>query len=142
MDTLALAERYARFWEGLSADTLDGMADVMAPGVRFRDPFNDVRGLDRVRQVFAETYRRLSDVEVRVSDVAAGREACYLRWSFGYRIGRRSRRWQLAGMTEIRFDDDGRVAAHIDHWDAAQQVYEKLPLIGAMLRLLRARIAG
>ena len=142
MDTLTLADRYARFWEALSADTLDGLADVMAPGVRFRDPFNDVRGIARVREVFAETYRRLQDVEVRVTDVAAGREACYLRWSFAYRIGRSRRHWQLAGLTEVRFDDDGRVTAHIDHWDAASQVYEKLPVIGGMLRLLRARIAA
>ena len=142
MDTLALAERYARFWEALSADTLDGLADVMARGVRFRDPFNDVRGIDRVREVFAGTYRRLSDVEVRVSDVAAGREACYLRWTFAYRIGRSRRRWQLTGMSEIQFDGDGRVATHIDHWDAATQVYEKLPVIGGVLKLLRAKIAA
>ena len=142
MDTLALADRYARFWENLSADTLDGLADVMAPGVRFRDPFNDVSGIARVREVFAETYRRLRDVEVRVTDVAAGQEACYLRWSFAYRIGRSRRRWQLDGMTEVQFDDDGRVTAHIDHWDAATQVYEKLPVIGGVLRLLRAKIAA
>ena len=32
---------------------------------------------------------------------------------------------------------DGRVVEHRDYWDAAEQLYEKLPLIGGVLRLLK-----
>jgi hypothetical protein len=45
-------------------------------------------------------------------------------------------------MSELRFAADGRVREHIDHWDAAAQVYERLPLIGGLMRLIRRRFAS
>jgi hypothetical protein len=45
-------------------------------------------------------------------------------------------------MSEVQFDEAGSVRAHIDHWDAAGQLYEKLPVIGWILRRIRARLAA
>jgi hypothetical protein len=39
----------------------------------------------------------------------------------------------------VRFAADGRVGWHRDYWDAAEELYEKLPLIGSLMRLLRRR---
>ena len=48
--------------------------------------------------------------------------------------------WQaIVGATRLRFDAQGRVAEHRDYWDAAQELYEKLPLIGSVLRAIRRR---
>ena len=37
---------------------------------------------------------------------------------------------------------DGRIARHRDYWDAAGELYEKLPLLGTLMRWLRRRIAA
>ena len=34
----------------------------------------------------------------------------------------------------------GRVVAHRDYWDAAEELYEKLPVLGALMRLLKRRL--
>lgn len=34
---------------------------------------------------------------------------------------------------------DGRIAQHRDDWDAAEELYEKLPAIGALMRWLKRR---
>ena len=47
------------------------------------------------------------------------------------------RLWQIEGSTYLVFGVDGRVVEHRDYWDAAEQLYEKLPLIGGVLRLLK-----
>jgi hypothetical protein len=44
-------------------------------------------------------------------------------------------------MTEVHFDQSGKVAAHLDHWDAASQLYEHVPLLGGVLRIIRRRLA-
>jgi hypothetical protein len=44
-------------------------------------------------------------------------------------------------MTEVRVASDGLITHHIDHWDSASQLLQKLPFIGivarAILRLFR-----
>jgi len=45
-------------------------------------------------------------------------------------------------MSELTFDSDGKVARHVDHWDAGKEFYEKLPLLGGVLRAIRRRVAA
>jgi hypothetical protein len=34
------------------------------------------------------------------------------------------------------------VAVHRDYWDAAEELYEKLPLLGSLMRFLKRQAAG
>ena len=43
----------------------------------------------------------------------------------------------IRGATLVRFDTQGRVTLHRDYWDAAEELYEKLPLLGTLMRWLR-----
>jgi hypothetical protein len=35
-----------------------------------------------------------------------------------------------------------RVAVHRDYWDAAEELYEKLPVLGSLMRWLKRRANG
>jgi steroid delta-isomerase len=48
----------------------------------------------------------------------------------------------IRGATLLRLGADGRISDHRDYWDAAEELYEKLPLIGALMRWLRRRITS
>jgi hypothetical protein len=37
----------------------------------------------------------------------------------------------------VRFDAAGQVALHRDYWDAAEELYEKIPVLGIMMRALK-----
>jgi hypothetical protein len=65
-----------------------------------------------------------------------------LTWDMTFRI-RRLRPLELRtihGATHLKFDATGRVAYHRDYWDAAEELYAKLPLIGPLMRWLRRRM--
>ena len=36
-------------------------------------------------------------------------------------------------------DEAGRITLHRDYWDAAEELYEKLPLVGGLMRWLKRR---
>ena len=42
--------------------------------------------------------------------------------------------------SHLRFAADGRIAYHRDYWDAAEEVYEKVPLLGGLLRRIKRRL--
>jgi hypothetical protein len=43
----------------------------------------------------------------------------------------------IRGASHIRFAADGRACYHRDYWDVAEELYEKLPLIGSVMRGLK-----
>lgn len=63
---------------------------------------------------------------------------CLLRWQFSGRL--RGRDWQFPGVSELHFDQSGRVAEHLDHWDAARHFYRRLALIGWLIGLVESRL--
>ena len=48
----------------------------------------------------------------------------------------------IRGATLLRLADDGRIAMHRDDWDAAEELYEKLPLVGGLMRWLKRRTSS
>ncbi|MDQ5877497.1 MAG: hypothetical protein QG638_228, partial [Pseudomonadota bacterium] len=61
-----------------------------------------------------------------------------------YRMGLmgRSEMQVMRGVTHLRFDAAGRVDYHRDYWDAAEELYMKLPAIGCLMRGLKKAIAA
>jgi ketosteroid isomerase-like protein len=134
------AARVRAFWEGLSAEGLARLGDVYAADVHFRDPFNDVRGHEPLRAILAGIFGHLEAPRFLVLEVIEDGEGAVLVWDFDFR--RRGEAWRIHGVSVLRFDSDGRVASHVDYWDAASQVYARLPLIGPVIRWLGRRFAG
>jgi hypothetical protein len=137
------ARAYRRYFETLSPGTLDQLRKLAAPDMHFRDPFNDVVGTEKVIRSLQLGYEHAEDLRFEFLDEAWSEPVCYYRWRFFFRPKRLSggRVWTIEGVSEVRFDQDGLVIEHLDHWDAASQFYGKLPLLGRMIDLVRRRVA-
>ena len=133
-------DRYVRFYETLTPDGVARLDEFVAPAVHFRDPFNDVRGVERLRAVLAHMFAITEASRFQVTDRAFGAAAAYVRWRYTFRP-RGGLPWEITGVSELTFDGQGRVTEHLDHWDAAGQLYERVPVLGALLRLARRRLA-
>ena len=48
---------------------------------------------------------------------------------------------RIRGVSHIRFDAAGKVNCHRDYWDAAEELYGKLRLMGSVVRLFK-KLAG
>lgn len=78
-----------------------------------------------------------------VSHQAVDGEMCFLHWRCtGTRKAMAIKPWLTESTSELRFGPDGCVRERIDHWDAAQHFYERLPIIGGLLRLIRQRLSS
>ena len=117
--------------------TLERLSEIAVKDVRFSDPFNDVHGLASMQRVLEHTHRHVRSVRFYVHDTAWSGTTAYVRWTMTGHV-RLVGEWCVEGMSEICFADDGRVASHLDHWDAASQFYGHLPVIGWLLRRIAA----
>ena len=137
----AAVAAYAEFYEQLTPDTIDALDALCAPNIRFRDPFNDVTGLAAYKTILARMFQDVDEPRFVVADWALSGRVAYLRWDFTFKPQGGRRSWHFEGMTEVQFDDQGRIAAHLDHWDSGTQFYARLPLIGAVIRRIRKRLS-
>jgi len=129
---------WTALFTGLDRDGVPSAAHLAAiatEDVRFRDPFNDLRGIEPLRRLLAHTREQIPGARFEVLDSAWSEPNAYLKWRMTARV-RVIGDWRVEGMSEVRFAPDGRVAEHQDHWDAAAQFYGRLPLIGPLLRWL------
>lgn len=136
-------ERVIDFYESIDPATLAGrLALVYAADASFKDPFSEVRGLAAIEHIFAHMFEQVHAPRfVVVTAVQQGRDA-FLTWQFHFRMKRLSSAPQcILGASHLVFDPAGMVQVHRDYWDAAEELYEKLPLLGALMRMLKKAAA-
>ena len=136
-------QRIIDFYEGLAPDNLARLGQVYAAQARFKDPFNEVQGLSAIAHIFSHMFATLAAPRFAVITAVAGGDDLFLTWDFRFRRrGSGAVLMCIHGASHLRLDPDGRVVLHRDYWDAAEELYEKLPLIGALMRWLKRRAAG
>jgi len=131
---------YVHFFEGLDPASLNNLELVFNETATFKDPFNAVQGRRAIRQVFEHMFRTTRSPRFRVYDWMCSGHAAFIRWRFTCSL--KGRGIDVTGVSHVEFDHSGRVTAHTDYWDAAEGLYERLPLIGRPMRWLRARLAA
>jgi len=139
MMTIQRYSEIANWFETLTPKSLEKVTDIYAPEAVFIDPFNTLRGVDSVRAVYQHMFDTLEQPRFVVTTTVAESSRAFMTWDFHFQ--RNSRALSISGCTQFELDDAGRIVLHRDYWDAAHQVYEKVPLLGGVLRLLRSKLS-
>ncbi len=140
----ARVARIVTMFERLAREDLPRLSEIYADEVCFKDPFNEVVGLASVQRIFGHMFDTLEAPRFVVRDIALDGEQCFLTWDFVFQMKRFDTHsvQTVRGCSQLKLAADGRIAEHRDYWDAAEELYEKLPLLGALMRWLRRRAAG
>jgi steroid Delta-isomerase len=132
--------RVVNLFESLTPADVARLPAYYATGVQFKDPFNDVRGVTEVQRIFAHMFKALDAPRFVIRDVVSRGEQCFLTWEMHFRLRRFGRADQsIRGASHLVFDMNGLIVVHRDYWDAAEELYEKLPIVGGVMRWLRRR---
>ena len=134
-------EAVVQWFEHLTPASVQELSTYYAADARFKDPFNDVTGIPAIAAIFAHMFDALIAPRFVVTGrVAQGRQ-CFLTWEFrfGFRSFHQGREQVILGASHLVFDAAGKVQLHRDYWDAAEELYEKLPLVGGLMRWLKRR---
>jgi steroid delta-isomerase len=133
-------QRIVTLFETLAPADVKRLPHYYASNARFKDPFNDVSGVPEIERVFAHMFEALHEPRFVVREAIVQGDQCFLTWDFLFRFKRYNDATQTVhGGSHLRFDSEGLVCLHRDYWDAAEELYEKLPLVGALMRWLKRR---
>ena len=137
-------ERLIAFYNSFAPDSVARFPEFYSADAYFKDPFNEVRGMPAIQRIFSHMFEQVGEPRFVVVDQVADAGGAMLIWEFYFRV----RLWGkgeaqvMRGVSHLRFDAEGKVCYHRDYWDAAEELYMKLPLLGAVLRCLRKRLSA
>jgi ketosteroid isomerase-like protein len=131
--------RIAHFFETLSPDSLQQLPAFYTPDAVFKDPFNEVRGVPAIQRIFRHMYVALDEPHFIVTGRVVDGTQAFLTWEFRFRFKRFDTHTlqTVRGGSHLLLTADGRMALHRDYWDAAEELYEKLPVVGRLMRWLK-----
>jgi steroid Delta-isomerase len=155
MDTLAVVETAAEtavessvatsvattvtYFESLTRESAEQISQYYSDDAYFKDPFKEVRGIAQVKQIFLHMFDALDEPRFIVTARVVDSGGAFLVWDFRFRMKRFDTRTvqTIRGTSHLKFAADGRVNYHRDYWDAAEELYEKLPAVGLLMRFLK-----
>jgi ketosteroid isomerase-like protein len=138
----AHVERVRVYFESITPESTARIDEIYAADAWFKDPFNEVRGAEALRRIFAHMFEQVDAPRFVIRDVVAQGNDAFMTWDFSFRSRRLGPGEQtIRGASHLQFAADGRVRYHRDYWDAAEELYEKLPVLGGLMRLLKWRTA-
>jgi hypothetical protein len=135
--------RLRQFFETLSPQSVAQIGSIYASGAYFKDPFNEVCGVAAIERIFRHMFEQVDAPRFVIHDAVIQGDQGFVTWDFTFRMRRLGRTEQvIRGASHLRFDGAGLVVFHRDYWDAAEELYEKLPVLGGLMRFLRRRAAS
>ena len=128
-------------YEALSADTVPALLALYSPLARFKDPFNEVQGRAAIGCVFDHMFATVKAPRFIVNHAVSEDDQAFLTWEFLFeRAG--GAPMCIRGATHLHFAADGSIDLHRDYWDAAEELYAQLPLLGVLMRALQKKLAA
>ena len=121
--------RYCALFAGLRPEDLARLPDFFTEDARFKDPFNDVRGVPGVQAVFAHMFAATEGPRFEILDQAMSGSTGFVRWRFRFAPrGRPQDVREIEGVSRVLFGADGLAVEHVDYWDPVEGLYDSLPV--------------
>ncbi|MDO9468367.1 MAG: nuclear transport factor 2 family protein [Thiobacillus sp.] len=131
------------YFEKLSANNLDALDTYYAADARFKDPFHEVAGVEAIRAILHYTFDKLPGARFRVTRRFPGEEGhAVILWEMDFTMPVTRQPTTIRGATHLAFATDGKVTLHRDYWDAAEELYGRLPVLKWLMRALARQAAA
>jgi hypothetical protein len=140
MDPRPTLDDMVRWFEALTRESTREVPRYYADDAYFRDPFNEVRSAASIERIYAHMFDQVVRPRFRVTGRWPGDDGTMLTWDFMFEMRGSGRTETVQGATHLRFGMDGRILYHRDYWDAAGELYERIPVLGAVMRGVRRRL--
>jgi limonene-1,2-epoxide hydrolase len=135
--------RVIQFYEALSPEDVPRMGEIYAKHASFKDPFNRVVGVDLIAAIFEGMFQTLREPRFTIITAIERGGDAFLTWDFTFRVKkfRPDHTMTIHGASHLQFDAEGKIVMHRDYWDAAEELYSKLPVVGTFMRALQRKFA-
>ncbi len=127
----------------LGVDNLDVLDSFYEVKAEFQDPAVKIKGLANLKKYYAAVYKNVKSIQFDFTEIVKNDLCYYATWTMhlsakGLNSGKK---YSVEGLSVIRFNEKNLVTYHRDYFDLGGMVYEKLPVLGPLVGLIKKKLA-
>lgn len=134
---------FVKVYQTLSTDNLELLATIYHREVTFIDPIHELKGFDNLFKYFQDLYENLISCEFVISNVIAQEDQAAIYWTMSYQHPKLNKGnvINVTGSSHIKGHED-KVIYHRDYLDLGSMLYEQLPVLGKLIKLIKNKAAN
>jgi hypothetical protein len=130
------------FYRDPNVVNLDGIDRLYTQDVEFHDPVHSIHGRLALKNYLKKLFTDNSDIQFTYLDDLISENSATITWQmrFSHKRLNKGRAIDLKGVTLIRFTE--RIYFHEDYYDLGAMLYQHIPVIGFLIRLVNRRLSA
>jgi hypothetical protein len=137
-------ERFSNYLRGIGSKDFikENTAKVYATNAYLNDTLVTHRGAEAIEAYFAKTAETVTSISVNIDDVVMSGKDFYVRWTMIFSAPALSKGTPVhsVGISQVRFDAEGKVTVHQDFWDSGTNIFAQIPVSGVVIEAIRKRM--
>lgn len=108
----------------------------------FEDPIVKIQGLDKISDYYYNTYKAVKSISFDFKELNEADDVFYGQWIMTLTVKglNQNRPYQVDGLSVLKFNEADLVIYHKDFVDIGSMVYEKIPVLGKVLSLIKKNL--
>ena len=138
-------EKIKNFVSNINSLTSTNVREVLestySKDIDFIDPVRSIAGLEKLTEYFQTLYSRVESCQFTISNQIQDQQEFSLQWNMQLRHKgiAKNRPIVIDGASFLKFEKD-KVSYHQDYYDLGALVYERLPILGKIVKKVRNAI--
>ena len=129
-----------KWYETLREESLDTINLYYDNAVFFKDPFNEINGINHVKKIFKEMFLKLEDPRFVFLETIEQGKSAFLTWDFIFKI--KGKQFSIHGSSHLKFNDENKIIYHRDYWDVGEELFLKIPFVKSIYGVFRKKLAS
>ncbi len=135
------------FFDKLKPSDLNRLSDFYTSDAFFKDPFNEVSGTSAIKVIFQHMFDTLELPQFVVTTKLFDADQAFITWDFLFALkSSPGNVFTVKGSSHLLFDADLtgsiKIKYHRDYWDPAEDIYEKIPGLGVLIRWIKSKASA
>ncbi|KHT63877.1 transcriptional regulator [Photobacterium gaetbulicola] len=139
--TSELTDKFVAMYQNLDKNNLSGLEELYHHDVVFEDPAHRVEGYQQLLAYFSRLFDAVGYCSFNITEHLCCGDTAYLQWTMTFQHPKlqSGKKRSVKGCSHIVFTE-GKVIFHRDYFDLGEMIYEGIPLLGAIVRKIKARL--
>lgn len=140
----AALDRFTSFLQSISSQDYirENTSKTYSADAYLNDTLVTHHGAEEIEAYFLKTSEAMTEYKVTIDDVIRSGADHYVRWTMVFAAPALSGGEPIhsIGISQVRFDQQGKVAFHQDFWDSGENFFGRAPVAGGVIGFIRKRL--
>jgi ketosteroid isomerase-like protein len=136
------SEKVTWSFNALNKHTVSEVVDEFyAENIEFSDPVEKITGREGIKKYYTNMYQNVKEIRFNFSEMVSQGDTVVGVWVMTLKTDslNAGEPFQVEGNSVIRFKD-GKAIYHRDYFDMGAFIYEKIPVLGWMVRKVKSKL--